>query len=138
MNKQKFLNFVNYTGGVKEISLILANDEEELKEYESELIKNNFSKIFDLAGLSKAVATRGRFYFFLKSSDSDLKNIYDLSVQYPTGQVEIFNTVDYKMEVINPNYDKLAIVFIVLKTEAEKINFQYNNFFNVLGLTYQE
>lgn len=65
------------------------------------------------------------------------KALYDLVIQYPTGQVEIFDFHSMKSTVVSPNYDKSSIILLVTK---DNLSYFQNKGYSILehvGIAYQ-
>ena len=84
-----FEDFLKYASSQKEVSLALAKDETELAEFIKALETHQFRQAVDYSDLFKHITQPGKVFVVVK--DSLPKDMYDFIVQYPTGQVEIYD-----------------------------------------------
>ena len=134
--KQKFTKFIKCVSSQKEVSLVIAKDEGELQEFQNILNKEAFKNINDIYELTSKIKTSHKSYLILDKNFD--KNIYDFLVQYPTGQVEIFNSKKMKSETSTPLYRDSAIIFLAT---SDNLNHIQKKGFDILGnsgLTYQD
>ncbi len=129
---KEYLNFVKFQ---KEVGLIIANNEKELKEIEKELDSSSFIKNNNILELGDNLRSSGKNYFNIESETR--KNVYDFLIQYPTGQIDIFDNKLMKSEVIAPSYTKSTVVFLVTKKYLSKIKEEGYDLLSHVGLTYQ-
>lgn len=123
--------FLNVTAGSREIGLIIAKDSEELDNLThslNELGLKPSEKVTDLLTLKKS-------FFVIEGAEA--KDAYDFALQYPSGQVEIFNKKEMKSEIFSPDYANLNIIFLVQKGELKKLESSGLNFLSITGGAYQ-
>ncbi|MCL5795650.1 MAG: hypothetical protein M1338_04845 [Patescibacteria group bacterium] len=133
---QKFIEFLNFTSSQKEISLGIAKDETELRKLQNILIKNNFKKSNDIFELMSLIKNPHKNYLVLDKNFD--KNIYDFLIQYPTGQIEIFNSEKMKSEISSLDYRNSAIIFLVTRENLSYIQKKEFDILPNIGLTYQD
>lgn len=134
-NREKIQEYLNFVKSQKEISFIVAKNNRELKEFEKELNSFSFIKNNNVSQLGENLKTSGKNFFVLENDD--LKSVYDFLIQYPTGQIEIFNTESMKSELIVPDYVKNTVVFLVTKKYLSKIKKEGYDLLSHAGLTFQ-
>lgn len=134
INQKKFEEFLKFTSGQKEISLAIAQSEAELKEFQKVFINQDFKLSQDVFELLKNAKENPKNILVIK--DKDIKSEYDFLVQYPTGQVELFD--HEKMQPISylPNYQNVSIVFLVTEEILQKL--KYYDILSNIGITYRE
>jgi len=134
-NAQKFNEFLNKTPGQKEISLVIAKNNEEINSFTKEFNIKNYTQSKDPSELLENIKKSAKTYYLINENID--KNIYDILIQFPTGQIEIFDKNSMKSEVICPKYDNLNIIFL---TEEKILNNIQKKKFDILsnvGLTYR-
>jgi hypothetical protein len=107
--------FLNITFGSKEVGLMIAQDSHELESFISSAEGFGFKRfrgLPDLFELSK---------IYVVADESLEKDVYDFIVQYPTGQIEIFDSKISQSRTLSPDYNNSAIVVIVLKESLNKL-----------------
>lgn len=128
-------DFLSYTRFQKEASLLIYRTTDELKAFEKKLQEEKFVEALDGPELFHTIKKGEKVYVILNKKNA--KEIYDLSAEYPTGQVSFKNVATQKIEWANPNYS-ISSFFIVadaeLLAEFENKNMSLRN---VSGLAYQ-
>lgn len=136
--KNNLEEFLNYTESQKDVSLVIAEDEKEIKKVEKILNKNNFEKIENIENAMDKCEKPYKGYLLIDVfNDNELKDSYDFLKQYSTGQIEIFDRKIMKINATTPNYEKSAIIFLTTKKNFSKIKEKGYNFMSYSGLTYQ-
>lgn len=110
-----FKEFLGIAPGSKEVSLAIAKNNKEIRDFSRSLDEAGFEQaegVFDLFRFPKAYMT--------VSEDMD-KDVYDFIVQYPTGQIEIFDKKLMRSQTLSPDYKNSAIVLLVEKNNLNKI-----------------
>lgn len=134
-NSKKIKEYLNFVKSQKEVGLMIAENDKELKEFEKELALSSFSKSNNISELGESLKKPGKNYMVLKNKDS--KNVYDFLLQYPTGQIEIFNQEYMKSNIIAPDYSKNTVLFATTKEILLKIKDEGYDLLSYAGLTYQ-
>ena len=130
-NPKSIEEFLSVMQGGKEVGIIIAQDEAELSSFARALDRFDFKRaenIFDLLKFSKTYLVAGQ--------DMD-KGAYDFIVQYPTGQVEIFNKELMQSQTLTPDYKNSAIVLLVDKSNLNKIQEKGFDLLAVAGPAFQ-
>ena len=65
------------------------------------------------------------------------KDFYDFLVQYPTGQIEIFDNSTMESKTISPDYANSCKIFLVLKEDLNKLQEKGWDILANTGLAYQ-
>jgi hypothetical protein len=125
-NKKSFSQFLNIASGQKEVSITIAKNQKEQDDFIKILSENGFKKSDAVYELLENPKT-----YFVASKNID-KNIYDFIVQYPTGQVEIFDKNIMKSNLYTPEYKDKVVIIVALKNNLKKL--QKKNF-DLLALT---
>ncbi len=133
MDTKKFQQFLNLTIGQKEISLAIARNESELKEFQEIFKKENFIESKSAIQLAQNIKNNKRNFLVL---GSDIKPEYDFIVQYPTGQIEFFDHDTMQPTVYSVEYQDTGIIFLTTDEILKNISINYNILERV-GLTYR-
>jgi len=134
-NSKKIQEYLNFVKSQKEVGFMIAKNKQELKEFKKELSSTSFIKSNNISQLGENLKISGKNYLVLE--DDDLKSVYDFLIQYPTGQIEVFNKQSMKSEIIIPDYIKNTTVFLVTKKYLSKIKEEGYDLLSHAGLTYQ-
>lgn len=135
MDKNDFIEFLKHSISQKEVSLAIAKDEGELKELISSFEGEGFRQAIDTVELFKYSTAPSKAFFIIKDNLS--KDTYDFIVQYPTGQVEIYDKQKLKSQSISPVYTNVAIVFLVTKDTLKKVQEAGFSLLEQVGMAYQ-
>lgn len=130
-NPKSIEEFLSVMQGGKEVGLIIAQNEAELSSFAKALDRFDFKRlenIFDLFTFSKT---------YLVADQNMDKGVYDFIVQYPTGQVEIFNKELMQSQTIAPDYKNSAVVLLVEKNNLNKIQEKGFDLLGVAGPAFQ-
>lgn len=131
--KQKLSEFLGFSLSQQEMSLCIVS-KNEIKEYEEFFASEGFkvsNNVLDfLASFGKDKNS------VLVAHDKNLKEIYDIASQYPTGQISFFDKLSMKTNWINPSYDHSRAIVIIDKDQL-KNNSENIPLLSVFGLTYQ-
>ncbi len=133
MDKKNFQQFLNLTIGQKEVSLAIARNVSELKEFQEILEKEKFIESKSAAELAQNIKDNMRNFLVL---GSDIKPEYDFIVQYPTGQIEFFDHEAMQPTVYSVEHQDTGIIFLVADEVLKNISINYNILERV-GLTYR-
>ena len=135
-NGVKLTNFLKYTPSQKEVSLVIAKNEEELKEFEEILDKHHYKKAIHVSQLLLYIDSPSKLYFHINSEMP--KELYDFVLQYPTGQVEIFDTRKMSSTTVTPVYNDVSIILLITKERLSQIQKGELQILSNVGLTYQD
>lgn len=94
--------------------MAIAKDENELKEFSQSMNELGFEK----AEKTSDLLSHPKSYMVAKEDMG--KNIYDFAIQYPTGQVEIFNKDHMNSKIFSPDYHN-NIVLLIDKKDLNKL-----------------
>lgn len=116
--KNSLADFLNYTLGQKELSLIIAKDEDESRKFRETLHEHSFRQIIDGSELITLTQSPNKIFYQV---DIVLpKVVYDFLVQYPTGQIEQFDRMERKSNVVTPTYKDSAFILLITKDMLAK------------------
>lgn len=127
-------NFLKYTLSQKEVSLVIAKNDEELVRFQEVLESNYFKKATEILTLISHIDEPQKIYFVITDISKDL---YDFLLQYPSGQVEIFDSQKMKSTIINPIYNGVSVVFLIKKETLSQVQKGEFPMLEAVGLTYQ-
>ena len=63
--------------------------------------------------------------------------MYDFALQYPTGQIEIYDKFNLKSQTVTPSYKDVAVVFLITKDTLKKAQEAGFMLLEQVGITYQ-
>ncbi len=132
---QSFTDFLKYTSSQKEVSLAIAKDEIELQQLIKGLEADNFRQATDTADLFKHITKPSKVFVVVKDKLS--KDLYDFIIQYPTGQIEIYDKFNLKSQLVTPVYGKVSVVFVITKDALKKTEELGHQILEHVGVTYQ-
>lgn len=130
-----FNNFLNFTSSQKEISLVIAKDKVELSNFVKKLKNEGFNQTPEALDLFKYITKPAKVFFVIQKILS--KDIYDFMIQYPTGQIEIYNKSNLKSQTVIPIYKDVSIIFIITKETLKKTQEFGFRILEQVGITYQ-
>ncbi|HBW74126.1 MAG: hypothetical protein UX10_C0023G0008 [Candidatus Magasanikbacteria bacterium GW2011_GWA2_45_39] len=114
-NKASIEEFLSVILGGKEVGLVIAQNDAEISSFAKAMDRFDFKRSENIADLFKSPKT------YLVAGGNLDKNVYDFIVQYPTGQVEIFDKKLMQSQTLSPDYKNSAIVLLVDKDNLNKI-----------------
>lgn len=123
--------FLAVMAGSKEIGLAIAKDNKELESFAQAMDDMDFKHVEEISDLVKFPKT-----YLTVREDMD-KNVYDFAVQYPTGQVEIFDKELMRSQTFSPDYKNLSLVFLVAKDDLNKLQTKGFELLSCVGPAYQ-
>lgn len=132
---QYFTDFLKYTLSQKEVSVAIAKDEAELQQLVKSLEADSFRQAIDTADLFKHITKPSKVFVIVKDKLS--KDLYDFMIQYPTGQVEIYDKFNLKSQLVAPVYDKASVIFVVTKDALKKTEELGYQMLEHAGIAYQ-
>jgi len=130
-----FNDFLKYTSSQKEVSLAIAKDDTELSELVTTLEGQQFRQAVDASDLFKQITQPGKVFFVVKETLP--KDMYDFVVQYPTGQIEIYDKFNLKSQTVTPSYKDVSVIFIMTKGALTKTQESGFRILEQVGITYQ-
>lgn len=125
-NKASIEEFLSIMIGSREVGLAIAKNEAEISDFAKSMDRFDFKRSENIFDLFKSPKT------YLVINENIDKDVYDFIVQYPTGQVEIFNKKLMQSQTLSPDYKNSAIVLLVEKNNLNKIQ---EKGFDILGVT---
>jgi hypothetical protein len=121
--------FINSIKGKREVGLIIAQNDSELKKFENELLENN---------LLKAEAYRDLFVnklFFYNINNETSREILKYIIEYPAGAIGVHSKKSNQFKWFYPTYENQ--VFILLITEKDLENLEGINLLDYVSSTYR-
>lgn len=129
-NTQAFQDFLHVVVGSREVGLVLARDNDELKFLSTNMEESGFVQSAHATDLGEFPKT-----YILGSVMN--KKMYDFVVQYPTGSVEIFDKKTMQSRIIHPNYSQGAVVVVVTMEDMKTLEENGFDIRTSVGITYQ-
>jgi len=137
MSMQKsFTDFLKHAPSQKEVSLAITKDKTELQELVKSLEKDGFRQATDVLDLFKRIAKPSSKVFFV-AKELLPKDVYDFMIQYPTGQIEIYDKFNLKSKLVTPVYDGVSVIFVMTKKSLRKSQELGYRILEQVGITYQ-
>lgn len=133
--EKQFGDFLSKTISQIEVSIIIANGKDEAVDFEKKLDMFGFQKAKTIHDIIGIVESPNKVYLNLNNGFD--KDTYDFLVQYPTGQIELFDNKQMKLEVASPTHKDVAVVFLVSKDMLRKIESNGYNIRSAVGMAYQ-
>jgi hypothetical protein len=130
-----FEDFLKYTKSQKEVSLVIAKDDNEFDSFLKKLGDAQFRQAVDTSDLFKHITKASKSFVAVKDTLS--KDLYDFAVQYPTGQVEIYDKFNLKSQIITPVYNDVTVVYVLTKAALKKTQESGFRILEIAGITYQ-
>jgi hypothetical protein len=112
---KEFLDFLKVTFGQKEVGLIVAKDRDQLSDFSGAMEGEGFKRLDNISDLFNSPKT------YLSIGENMSKDFYDFLIQYPTGQVEIFDNNEMESKTFSPDYTNSCVIFLVLKEDLSKL-----------------
>ena len=137
MNATKDLTqFLSFTLDQKEAALLIAKTEKDINKSQTSLIALGYLKSENPTELAECIKEARKTFIFLKEENA--KDLYDIIIQYPTGQISYFDNEEKKMTWIRPQRGVESAVIVVTSVdtlrEVEKKGLPYRA---ITGLAYQ-
>jgi len=130
-----FTDFLKHSISQKEISLAIAKNEQELNQFQESLHHAGFKKAYEVSEILNDMKENSKVYYFI--DEKFPKALYDLVIQYPTGQVEIFDVRSMKSTLVNPSYDKSAIILLCTKDNLSYFQTKGYSILEYVGIAFQ-
>lgn len=136
MENTKFDKFLSDSTSQKELSLMLAENDDEFIRLRDLLEKNGYNFASDIVSQLNNLNNDDKICFVI-NNETDAKLLYDFALQYPTGQINLIDDKAMKNINISPNYDNKSMILIL--TDNQLGNLKKNNFdfLSVCGMTYR-
>ena len=112
---KEFLDFLKVAFGQKEVGLIVAKDRDQLSDFSGAMEGEVFKRSDNISDLFNSPKT------YLSVGENMSKDFYDFLIQYPTGQVEIFDKTKMISKTFSPDYINGCVIFLVLKEDLNKL-----------------
>ena len=112
---KEFTDFLKATFGQKEVGLIIAKDRDQLSDFSAAMDGEGFKRSDNISDLFNSPK------MYLIVGENMGKDFYDFLVQYPTGQVEIFDNNAMESKTFSPDYANGCVIFLVLKEDLNKL-----------------
>jgi hypothetical protein len=136
MDNNKFEEFIKDSISQKEISLILAKDDDELAWLKDKLAKNNYIFPANILVAISELNSQDKTCFEIKD-ESEAKELYDFAMQYPTGQINMFDEKTMKNIISTPDYNNKSIIFLATEDQLKKLRHINFDFFAISGIAYR-
>ena len=97
--------------------------------------REGFRQAIDVSEIIKRNKALSKAYFMVR--DKFPKDIYDFLLQYPTGQVEIFDKSTMSSKTYTPIYKDTSVVLIVTRDSLRAIQKEGFQLLEYAGVAYQ-
>ena len=136
---QKFQEFVGYAMGSRDVSLAVSSAGFELAGWEEQLLKAGWKKAESIAELAQKISTGGKYYLLFNefATEDELKPAYDFALQYPAGQVSVFDEQKMANLALSPNYEDSGIIYLFTQAVLDKAKEKSFQFVGNCGLTFK-
>ncbi len=124
-------DFLSMLVGSPEVGVVIAHDEKELMAYTLHLEQSGFCKVQGVHNLPLPAKA-----YIIADADMD-KDVYDFVVQYPGGQVQLFDKKTMQPQFFSPDYKKVAVVLLVTKDNLNSLQSKGWNILAATGPAYQ-
>ncbi len=133
--KSAIHSFLPYTSAQKDAVLVIAEGAAALKTYEAALVKEGFEKA--VTSLDAFGAIREGRRVCVAVTPENVKSLYDIAAQYPTGQITMINKEYPETVWANPDYEKGGLAVLIEKKSMIALVNSGFDFRTVTGLTFQ-
>lgn len=123
--------FIHAVFGSKEIGLIIAEDESEQEGFAASLDGMGFVRSKNAGDLVKFPKT-----YLILEEEMD-RDVYNFLVQYPTGQIQMFDSKTMRSKVMAPDYNLSTAVIMVTKSNILKLRAKGYEALSLAGPAYQ-
>jgi hypothetical protein len=124
-------DFLAVLQGSKEVGLALAEDNADRSRLANALEEQGLKRSARVLDLFTAPQT-----YIVLGKDAD-KDLYDFAVQYPTGQVEIFDTKRMRSEILLSTDGDRRVVFLAAKDDLDAWQAKGFDILSAVGPTYR-
>ncbi len=129
-------DFLSFTRFQKEASLLIYNESSsEHEAFKRKLEAAGFAEASEPLELFQAIKASKTVYIVL--SKENAKAVYDIALEYPTGQVSFQNQKTRKTEWADPNYALGSLVIVAEGKLVSELENQGLSFRTITGLAYQ-
>lgn len=135
-NDHNFQQFLEAANGQKEASLVIAQNDRELKIFKQDIEAKGFREVAAPSEIINSPAGSKKAY--ITAHDPLPKSLYDFLVQYPTGQIEIFDNTAMRSALAIPDYQNLSVIVLVTRAELAALQGRGMNLAAFSGLAYQK
>lgn len=132
--QEEIRKFLGRTDGSMEACLMIAEDERSRAALEQAVSDSGFQMTKNLTEIFDSIRNGSRIYFTV--GDTLGSNLYNILVQYPTGQVTAYD--GHNNLVANPDYQKGSVLILITKENLEKIERGERSLLRLVGLTWQK
>ncbi len=128
--------FLSRTLPGKEVSLYIVSDTNNVERAEASLRSLGFSKAATPILLFYGIKNGEQLYITL--TENNAKQIYDITAQFPTGEINFFDHEKMSTLRITPDYERAAVVVLTPMALLKSIEDHGLAFRSITGLAYQE
>lgn len=135
MNGNDLKQFIKESKGQKELSLVLAKDDQEFQDFQEALAVEGFLGSDDvLLSLTEPHAPKK---LYLVINQESAKDLYDFAIQYPTGQVNLQEAKTMKNYNFNFNYKDYAFILLTTTEFHDYLSKNNLDFLDCVGMVYR-
>lgn len=136
MKTEAFKQFLADSQGQKELPLILAKTSEEFEVFSSKLTEEGFVGSDNIFSVINHLEKYPKIYLVI--NEKSVKDVYDLALQYPTGQIQIQNHENLSEKSFSPDYNKYSIILLTTDELLNHVKKQNFDFLPIVGMVYKE
>jgi len=116
--------------------LVIATNSKKVTELANYLESKQYKLILDPVKLFEMLDEPHQL--LIDASESQFEKLYEILVQYSTGQVSWYNPKTYKMQFASPHYQDSSLVILVAEQQLAKLEQNNLRIRELCGLTYRE
>lgn len=128
--------FLAYASNQREVSLVIAKNDQELARFCDELNALGVVAAKNPLELLSHAELPGKMYGVV-AGVADAKDYYDFAIQYPTGQVEIWNRETMQPHGGTPCYEGVSLLLLITKENVTACQKNGMDFLASTGLVFQ-
>src|SRR3989344_2539454 len=128
-------DFLSSCKSQKEVSLVLAKDEAELSSFQDALRSSGLVSADSPLQLLSVFNSDSGVYAVVRSPHA--KDYYDFAVQYPTGQIELWDRTSMQAHGATPSYENSVMIFLMTKADLLSSQQEGRDFLANCGLVFQ-
>ncbi len=137
MNAQQLEEFIHYLPGHKEVALVLSRDAVELADLAEALAIHGFSPTYSVQEWLTKSQEESTYLLADGVKEGEAKDLYDLAVQYPTGQVQVWNPATSALVSVPLSYQGTPPVLLTTLQNLHTLEAQGFDLRSASGLAFQ-
>lgn len=135
MNNPESKRFIALLPSQREVSLMVARDAAQITEFAEELLVEGFIHASTTEDLINWIEAASKVYYIVNGALP--KQIRDIVVQYPTGQIEVEINNSLQPKILAPTYRNTALVLLISQQDLIHVEESGGDLLSNTGLTYR-